>query len=319
MHRSPQHTQPAIGVTLGPEPVAVLTTQPSTDRDVAANSWRLRAPRLEMELDGTRDGVAMTDEGATASDQGGAAWRLPKNDGRARALVDAIHAGEVERVRALVAEHQRLASARLVDTSGGSGTPLHAVTDWPGYFPSGPEIVTVLLHSGADPNVAVEGSWHAETPLHWAASSDDVDVARALVDGGANIAAIGGSLDGGTPLDNAVGYGCWQVARLLVERGAEVDLGQAAALGLMPRIEELLVTDPPTPEELADAFWLACAGGQRRMAMFLRGLGADVNGTPSWGGESTPLDAAESRGTGREGLVSWLRDQGATKSSDDAT
>jgi ankyrin repeat protein len=246
------------------------------------------------------------------------AWRLPRDDALARALVDAIHAGEVERVRALVAENGGLASARLVDSSGGSGTPLHAVTDWPGYFPNGPEIVAVLLDGGADPDVAVEGSWHAETPLHWAASSDDVDVARALIDGGADIEAPGASLGGGTPLDDAVGYGCWQVARLLVERGARVDFGQAAALGLRTRVEELLATDPPTPQELADAFWGACHGGQRRMAELLVDLGADVNDTPSWG-DSTPLDAADSQDTGREALVNWLRERGASKKSEPAT
>ncbi len=51
-----------------------------------------------------------------------------------------------------------------------------------------------------------------ETPLHYAASSDDVDVAEALIEGGANIETPDGSI--GTPLDNAVGYGCWHVARL---------------------------------------------------------------------------------------------------------
>ena len=100
----------------------------------------------------------------------------------------------------------------------------------------------------------MEGSWHAETPLHWAASSDDVEVARALIDGGADIEAMGASLGGGTPLDDAVGYGCWQVARLVVERGAAVDFGQAAALGLMTRIQELLA-GVPTGEEITDAFW----------------------------------------------------------------
>ena len=239
------------------------------------------------------------------------AIRLPRSEPLCQALVDAIHAGEVERVRDLVTENQNLASARLVDDKGGSGTPLHAVADWPGYFPNGPQIVSILIDAGSDPNIAVEGSWHSETPLHWAASSDDVEVARALIDGGANIEATGASLGGGTPLDDAVGYGCWQVARLLVERGARTDMGQAAALGLMTRVEELVAADPPTAEELADAFWGACHGGQRRMAMYLLDLGADVNGTPSWG-DSTPLDAANSPGTGREALVTWLREQGAT-------
>jgi ankyrin repeat protein len=244
------------------------------------------------------------------------ALRLPNNEPLPQALVDAIHAGEVERVRGLVTENQDLASARLVDDKGGSGTPLHAATDWPGYFPNGPEIVSILIDAGADPNGAVEGSWHAETPLHWAASSDDVEVARALIDGGADIEAIGASLGGGTPLDDAVGYGCWQVARLLVERGALADLGNAAALGMMSRVDELLAADPPTSRELDDAFWLACHGGQRRMAEFLLELGADVNNTPSWGGDGTPFDAADSLDTGREALVTWLRERGATKSTD---
>ena len=122
-----------------------------------------------------------------------------------------------------------------MDAKGGSSTPLHAVTDWPGFFPHGPAIVAVLIEAGADPNAQVEGSWHAETPLHWAASSDDVEVARSLIDGGADIEATGASIAGGTPLDDAVGYGCWQVARLLVERGARVErLWHAAALGMFP-------------------------------------------------------------------------------------
>ena len=160
----------------------------------------------------------MTEEAATEGDQG-RALRLPRDEPLARALVDAIHAGEVERVRELIRENQGLALARLVDDKGGSATPLHAATDWPGYFPNGREIISVLIDAGADPNIPVEGSRHAETPLHWAASSDDVEVARALMDGGANIEVVGASIAGGTPLDDAVGYGCWQVARLLIERG----------------------------------------------------------------------------------------------------
>jgi ankyrin repeat protein len=173
----------------------------------------------------------------------------------------------------------------------------------------------MLIDAGADPNAPVEGSWHKETPLHWAASSDDVEVARALIDRGANIEAPGASIAGGTPLDDAVGYGCWQVARLLIERGARVDrLWHAAALGMISRVEELIATTPPSRQELTDAFWQACHGGQRRMADYLLTLGADLNGTPSWG-DGTPLDVAESVDTGREALVTWLLERGAKHSA----
>ena len=243
------------------------------------------------------------------------AMRLSNAEPLAQSLVEAIHAGRTETVKELAQTHPGLASARLVDEKGGSGTPLHAATDWPGFFANGPEIVAVLIDAGADPNAAIEGSWHRETPLHWAASSDDVDVARALIDGGANIEAAGASIAGGSPLDDAVGYGCWQVARLLVERGARVDrLWQAAALGIRSRVDELIAAELPTQQQLTDAFWQACHGGQRRMAEHLLALGADLNGTPSWG-DSTPLDAADSFGTGRESLLTWLKEQGAGKTA----
>ena len=241
--------------------------------------------------------------------------RLSGSDPVAQALVAAIHAGELGTLTELLHDHPGLAAARIVDDKGGSGTPLHAAADWPGFFPHGPEVVAMLIAAGADPNAPVEGSWHTETPLHWAASSDDVEVARALIDGGADIEAPGASIAGGTPLDDAVGYGCWQVARLLVERGARVDrLWHAAALGMRSRVEELLAASPPSEQQLTDAFWQACHGGQRRMAEYLLALGAELNGSPSWG-ESTALDAADSLGTGREALVEWLRSQGAQKSA----
>lgn len=113
-----------------------------------------------------------------AAESRGQGLSLTKSQPLAQALVEAIHAGEVESLKRLLREHPGLASARLVDEKGGSGTPLHAATDWPGFFPGGPEIVAVLIDAGGDPDAAVQGSWHAETPLHWAASSDDVEVAK---------------------------------------------------------------------------------------------------------------------------------------------
>jgi hypothetical protein len=50
------------------------------------------------------------------------------------------------------------------------------------------------------------------------------------------------------------------------------------------------------------------------MAEYFLALGAELNGTPSWG-EATPWDAADSLDTSREALVEWLRSQGAQKSA----
>src|SRR5438270_4208063 len=158
-------------------------------------------------------------------------------------LVAAIHLGDVAGVERLVTADAGLASSPLGGMHG-TRTPLHVVTDWPGYWPNGPQIVRILLAAGADPN-ARDPEPHSETPLHWAASSDDADVARALIDGGADINVPDGSI--GTPLENAVGYGCWNVARLLVERGARVDkLWVAAALGMVDRLREILSARRPT-------------------------------------------------------------------------
>src|SRR5215469_4110546 len=245
------------------------------------------------------------------------AVEIHSGDLLAVAIVSAIRQGNVDAVGTLLAQHTELARARIRDPGGGTSTLLHVVTDWPGYFPGGPQIVRLLIDAGADPNAAVTGSWHAETPLHWAASSDDSDVAAALIDGGADIEAPGASIACGTPLDDAVGYGCWNVARLLVERGARVEsLWHAAALGMTTRVEELLDSDPPhSPEEIDHAFWQACHGGQRRTAEYLHARGANIDAIPDHS-KHTPLDIAPGPDTRREAVMSWLRDHGARSAAE---
>jgi uncharacterized protein len=242
---------------------------------------------------------------------------LGEDDPVAVAVVDAIHQGDLGALASLLAEHRELAGARIRDAKARTRSLLHVVTDWPGYFPHGPEVVRVLIAAGADPSAAVTGSWHAETPLHWAASSDDAEVAAALIDGGADIEAPGASIAGGAPLDDAVGYGCWHVARLLAARGARVDeLWHAAALGMTARAEELLGSGPPpTQEEIDQAFWHACHGGQRRTAEFLLARGADINAIPGYT-KDTPLDVAPGPDTRREAVMSWLREHGARSAKD---
>jgi uncharacterized protein len=229
-------------------------------------------------------------------------------------LTAVIRAGDLETLATLLAARPGVASLAIEDRKGGVRTPLHLATDWPGYFPNGPAVVRMLLSAGASPDPPSLAGPPSETPLHWAASTDDVDVAEALIEGGADLEAPGGSISG-TPLGNAVGYGCWRVARLLVQHGARVEsLWQAAALGMAQRVDELLEAVAPTAQELTDAFWQACHGGHRRIAERLLALGADLNGTPSWG-DDTPLRVAESVDAGREALLTWLRELGATSSS----
>jgi ankyrin repeat protein len=153
-----------------------------------------------------------------------------------------------------------------------------------------------------------------ETPLHWAASSDDVDVAEALIDGGADLESPDGSI--GTPLDNAVGYACWHVARLLVARGARLDKAwQAAALGMLGRLDTILGSDPPAGD-VSQAFWHACTAGQRRAAEYLLSRGADLNWEPDYA-HGTPLDAATELDTRQENVITWLRGLGARSASSD--
>lgn len=232
---------------------------------------------------------------------------MPVEDDRLAALI-AIREGDVERLRALLAEHPDL-PVWMLGVPGRGRRPLHAVTDWPGYFPNAPQIAELLLAAGADVDWrGPDGT--GETALHWTASSDDAAVARVLIDAGADIEAPAGSI--GTPLDNAVGYGCWNVARLLVERGARVDkLWQASALGLLDRLQELLAAHP-TQGEIDQALWHACAGGQRRAAELLVARGADLRFTPEYG-YGTLLDVASSHGTQRSNVIEWLERLGVRR------
>jgi len=79
------------------------------------------------------------------------------------------------------------------------------------------DVARMLVERGADVSAQAEDG---RTPLHSASWGGHVDVARMLVERGADVSAQ--DEDGGTPLHWASIYGHVDVARMLVERGADV-------------------------------------------------------------------------------------------------
>jgi ankyrin repeat protein len=230
------------------------------------------------------------------------------DDPIAKNIRDAIHAGKIDELKTILAATPELATARIVDSKGIGRTLLHVVADWPGHFPNGVQMVAVLIAAGADPNAAITGAkHHAETAMHWAASSNDVAVLDALLDCGGNIEAPGAIFTGGSPMSDAVIFANWDAARRLLDRGAKTTLSQAAALGLLDRVKTFFPAASPSPEEITGSFWHACRGGQRDTVEFLLDHGAELN----WIGwdNLTPLQAANK--SGNADLVAWLQSKGA--------
>lgn len=239
-------------------------------------------------------------------------FTLKSSDSLAAEITKAIKNGDIDSLKGLLTRYPDLVDARI-DDGKSSRSLLHIATDWPGHYPNTKETIKILIDAGADVNARFIGS-HTETPLHWAASNDDVIAMDVLLDNGADIEADGAVIAGGSPLNDAVGFGQWNAARRLVERGAKVDLRLASALGIMDNVNDRFNAETqPEPEEITLAFWYACHGGQKRASEYLLKKGADINWLPPWE-KKTPLDAVERKGPSE--LVTWLISKGAKSASE---
>ena len=231
----------------------------------------------------------------------------------AKSLVGAIQTGDVEALRKLLEGEPGISKARIIDEKRVGRSLLHIATDWPGHFPKVAQTIGLLIERGADPHAAIQGANTLETPLHWAASSNDVNAIDALLDGGANIECPGAIFTNGTAMSDAVIFAQWNAARRLLERGAATTLTQSAGLGLLDRLATYFDREPkPSSDEITAALWHACRGGQLQAVQYLIDKGANVN----WVGwdNMTPLDGA--RLSGNQELVVWLRDRGGRQASE---
>jgi len=233
---------------------------------------------------------------------------LSANDALAVDLRTAIHTGNVAALKRLIEANPGLVHAWIGKFNGGPQTPVLIAVDWPGHFPNVAQSIDALAAAGADVNVHYPPHPRdpncRETPLHQAASSNDVAAIDALVKAGANVNAPGAIFTGGGPLSDAVIFANWNAARRLVELGARVEWWQASALGMLDvmrtRWDE---PPPPTRDEITRAFWHACRAGQRQTAEHLLDRGADPHWL-GWDGK-TPTRCAEESGSAD--FVAWLR------------
>jgi ankyrin repeat protein len=233
---------------------------------------------------------------------------LPLTDPVARALTEAIQKGDVASLQGHLTNDPLLARQRIVGADGVARSLLHVATDWPGHFPNVGATIRTLAEAGADVNARLPPHPNdpncMETPLHWAASSNDVSALDALLDAGADVEATGAVFTGGAPLSDAVVFANWEAAKRLVARGARPTWWQAAALGIQDVVRERWnEPPPPTRDEITRAFWHACRAAQQNTASFLLERGADRH----WVGwdHKTPLQvAAES---GDAAFIAWLQ------------
>ncbi len=188
-----------------------------------------------------------------------------------------------------------------------------------------------------DPHLARVTDDHLKTPLHWAAELDHCDVARMLLDAGADLEAT--TSWGATPLDWAATMGSSKVADLLLARGAQgMNLVTAASLGKLEFVCKFLDSGAPLvslaaralPKEpndhwpadsarmkgdvISDAFYGACRNGHTAVAELLLARGASINAKGVFGGTALHWAAIN----GHKDTVAFLVAHGADLSIRDS-
>ena len=124
-------------------------------------------------------------------------------------MVKAAKAGDIEKVKLLLATDASLIHAR--DTDG--STALHCAT-WRGHQ----AMVAFLLSQGADVNAHNVNEHWGTTPLHAAAHANQATIAEMLIEHGANVNAQ--DMNGKTPMHHTTFHKAKAAAKVLQKHGA---------------------------------------------------------------------------------------------------
>ena len=268
---------------------------------------------------------------AIAREYGFPSWAKLKLEVERR---DILNRRDLSRLTRLLAEHPELAVSQMEHWADRTcGEPLGYITmmrfnhdrlGLPAELPGTGAIAKALIDAGAPVN---GHPGDKETPLITAASSGDAEVARVLIEAGADLDAVSAPDSGGAPSSTALGhaavFGMTGVLDVLVAAGARIDsLEMAAAAGditgwplarftLQSRIRALVfaadhqrleVIDQliaaGTPVNEADAEWgrlplhTAAANGRPASVRRLLAHGADPN-LRDPGHFTTPLEESQ--------------------------
>ena len=177
---------------------------------------------------------------AIAREYGFASWAKLKLEVERR---DILNSRDLSRLTTLLAEHPELATEKMEHWADRAcGEPLDYITmmrfnhdrlELPRELPGTGAIARALIQAGAPVN---GHPGDKETPLITSASYGDAEVAKVLIEAGADIDAVSAPDSGGAPSSTALGhaavFGMTDVLDVLVAAGARIDsLEMAAAAG----------------------------------------------------------------------------------------
>ena len=217
------------------------------------------------------------------------------------AAADAIVAGDLVKLRALLREHPGLAKAR--STREHHSTLLHYVSangveDFRQITPPNiVEITRLLLDHGADVNAESEAYGGGSTTLGLAATSIHPEQAGVQIELLELLMARGAEMEkpGLTGNQNSAVWGCLangqgRAARFFAERGARMNLTEAAGVGRLDLVktyfdDEGRLKDPALVEQMESGFLYACGYGRTETARFLLDRGVKP-GVPNDAGQT---------------------------------